>query len=67
MDLTSGFTDAQAAAVTAVLNLAPPELRGGVSAAIEAALGPPSLVPFSDVAVLAAIGGALARYSGAVS
>jgi hypothetical protein len=59
---TGGFTDSQAAAVSACVNLADPTLRGGVEVAINTALGPPSFVPYSDDAVLAAIGSALSRY-----
>jgi hypothetical protein len=64
MAVTAGLTDRQAAAVGAVLNLAPPELRGSTSAMINVTLGPSLGKPYADSAVLTAIGGALVRYSG---
>jgi hypothetical protein len=63
MDVTNGLTDTQAAAVTAALNLAAPELRSSISALISAALRSNVEGPFSDSAVLAAIGAAITRYS----
>ena len=63
VDVTSGLTPTQAAAVTAVLNFCGPDIRGGVSAMIGQALGPPGFVPFSDAAVLRAVGRSLVRYS----
>jgi hypothetical protein len=64
MDVTGGLTDSQAAAVGAVLNLASPELRGSISAMINAALKTNIGGPSSDSAVLSAIGAACSRYSG---
>lgn len=60
---TGGFTETQAEAINAVLDLASPELRGTISAAINSALGSDVGSPYSDIAVLAAIGGALVRYA----
>jgi hypothetical protein len=65
MAMTAGLTDAQSAAVGAVLNLASPELRSSISAMINAALGPSFGKPYADSAVLSAVGQALVRYSGA--
>jgi hypothetical protein len=63
--MTSGFTDAQSAAVVGILNLASPALRGMISAAISSAVksGADVGAPLSDSAVLAAIGSALIRFS----
>jgi hypothetical protein len=56
--------NAQGIAVAAVLNIASPELRGGIEVAIGTALGPTNIgEPFADSAVLGAIGQALVRYS----
>jgi hypothetical protein len=60
----SGLTDSQAAAVGAVLSLAAPGLRGSISAMINVTLGPSLGKPYSDSAVLAAVGAALVRYAG---
>ena len=60
---TGGYTDGQAATVSACVNLADPTLRGEIAAAVATALGPPGFQPFADAAVLAAIGAAIVRYS----
>jgi hypothetical protein len=62
--MTGGFTNSQEAAIAAVINLADATTRGEIAAAINSALGPPGYVPYSDAAVLAAIGQALVRYGG---
>ena len=62
-DIPSGLTPDQAAAVAGVLNLASAELRDTISAAINSALASDVGGPFSDEAILGAIGAALARYS----
>jgi hypothetical protein len=64
MEMTMGLTDAQSAALAAVLSLVAPGLRGTVAAAINTALARNVGGPSADAAVLAAIGGALVRYAG---
>jgi hypothetical protein len=68
MDMTCGLTNTQAAAVSAALNLAAPELRGSISSAIEAALGvtPTSLfmcdsVPTKQEAIMSNFDPTMAR------
>ena len=63
VDVTSGLTSTQAAAVIAVLNLADAGLRGSISAMIASTLGPPGFQPWADSAVLNAIGVACTRYT----
>jgi hypothetical protein len=65
MAMTSGFTDAQSAAVSAIVNLASPERRGMISALINTAVktGADVGAPLSDQAMLDAIGNVLVRFA----